>query len=249
MDERGGENEDTGFLPPEPPGPEPELGDRPPQSPPPQGPPAGAQPPGAQPQGPQAPGAPPPGAAPPPGYGYPPPAPGQPPPGQPAPGYGYPPPPPGQAYPPPPGYGYAPGAPAPPGYAYPPPWGYAQQRVPDNGPAVAGFVFSLVAGGLLIISGGISSIISIACAIVGIVYSRKGKRKVDAGETPKHRGLAQAGFIIGWISLGLSLLATIAWTLILIFAITDENFDWGTEPDTVRATAAALGAGARFIGA
>ena len=259
MDERGGENEDTGFLPPEPAGPEPELGDRPPQAPPPHGPAPGAQPPGAgappgaQPQGPppgaQPQGPPPPGAGPPPGYGYPPP-PGQPPPPrQAAPGYGYPPPPPGQAYPPPPGYGYAPGAPAPPGYAYPPPWGYPQQRVPDNGPAVAGFVFSLVSGGLLIISAGFSSIISIACAIVGIVYSRKGKRKVDAGETPKHRGLAQAGFIIGWISLGLSLLATIAWTLILVFAITDDNWDWGTEPDTVRVTAAVLGAGARFIGA
>jgi hypothetical protein len=121
--------------------------------------------------------------------------------------------------------------------------------VPDNGPAVAGFVFSLVSGGLLIISAGFSSIISIACAIVGIVYSRKGKRKVDAGETPKHRGLAQAGFIIGWISLGLSLLATIAWTLVLVLAITDENWDWETDPDTVRVTAAVLGAGARFIGA
>jgi hypothetical protein len=239
VDAHGGENEDTGFLPPEPAGPEPELGDRPPQAPPPQGPPVGAQPPGA----------PPPPPPPPPGFGYPPP-PGQvAPPGQPAPGHGYPPPPPGQPYPPPPGYGYPPGAPAPPGYPYPPPWGYAQQRVPDNGPAVAGFVFSLVAGGLLIISGGLSSVISIACAIVGIVYSRKGKRRVDAGETPKHRGLAQAGFIIGWISLGLSLLATIAWTLILVFAITDDNWDWGTEPDTVRVTAAVLGAGARFIGA
>jgi len=242
VDERGGENEDAGFLPPEPAGPEPELGGRPPQAPPPQGPPPGAQPPGPPP-GAQPPGQPP-GAQP---QG--PQAPGAPPPGQSAPGYGYPPPPPGQAYPPPPGYGYPPGAPAPPGYAYPPPWGYAQQRVPDNGPAVAGFVFSLVSGGLLIISAGFSSIISVACAIVGIVYSRKGKRKVDAGETPKHRGLAQAGFIIGWISLGLSVLATIAWTLVLVLAITDENFDWDTDPNTVRATAALLGAGARFLGA
>jgi hypothetical protein len=228
VEERSGDSEGTGFLPPEPAGPEPELGDRP--TPPP----------------PQAP------LPPPAGYGYPPPPPGQAaPPGQPPPGYGYPPPPPGQAYPPPPppGYAYPPGAPGPPGYAYPPPWGYPQQRVPDNGPAVAGFVFSLVSGGLLIISGGFSSIISIACAIVGIVYSRKGKRKVDAGETPKHRGLAQAGFIIGWVSLGLSLLATIAWTLVLVFAITDDNWDWGTEPDTVRTTAAVLVAGARFIGA
>jgi hypothetical protein len=210
-EERNGESEDQGFLPPEPAGPEPELGSRPPQPPPPQAP--QYQPP------------PPPGHT----YGYPPPPPG----------YGYPPP------PPPAGYGHQ-------QYAYPPPqpqWGYPQQAVPDNGPAVAGFVFSLVSGSLLIISGGFSTIISIVCAIVGIVYSRKGKKKVDAGETPKHRGLAQAGVIIGWVSLALSILATIAWSLVLAFAIADDDFDWGTDPDTVQVTAAALLAGARIIGA
>jgi hypothetical protein len=233
-EERNGESEDQGFLPPEPAGPEPELGGRPPQPPPPQGqqyPPPPQQQPQASPQT----------------YGYPPPPPGYGPPpagygapSPPPPGYGYPPPPPpGQAYPPPPGFAYPPQ----------PQWGYPQQQaVPDNGPAVAGFVFSLVSGGLLIISGGFSTIISIACAIVGIVYSRKGKKKVDAGETPKHRGLAQAGVIIGWISLVLSVLATVAWTLVLAFAIADDDFDWGTEPDTVRVTAAALLAGARIIG-
>jgi hypothetical protein len=213
-EERNGESEDQGFLPPEPAGPEPELGDRPQPQP---------QPPPAQTYG-----YPPPQA---PVYGY------QPPP--PPPGYGYPPPPPpGQAYPPQPGYAYPPQ----------PQWGYPQQAVPDNGPAVAGFVFSLVSGSLLIISGGFSTIISIACAIVGIVYSRKGKKKVDAGETPKHRGLAQAGVIIGWVSLALSILATIAWSLVLAFAIADDDFDWDTEPNTVRVTAAALIAGARIIG-
>jgi hypothetical protein len=213
-EERTGESEDQGFLPPEPAGPEPELGDRPQPQPPPA----------------QTYGYPPPQA---PVYGYQPPPP-------PPPGYGYPPP------PPPPGQAYL----TPPGYAYPPQpqWGYPQQAVPDNGPAVAGFVFSLVAGSLLIISAGFSTIISIACAIVGIVYSRKGKKKVDAGETPKHRGMAQAGVIIGWVSLVLSVLATIAWSLVLAFAIADDNIDWDTEPNTVRVTAAALLAGARIIG-
>ena len=211
MEERSGESEDQGFLPPEPAGPEPELGNRPAPPPPPQ---------------------------PTQTYGYPPPPPG----------YGYPPP------PPPPGYGYQQQQqqppPPPPGYAYvpQPQWGYPQQAVPDNGPAVAGFVFSLVSGGLLIISAGVSTVISVACAIVGIVYSRKGKKKVEAGETPKHRGLAQAGFIIGWVSLVLSVVATIAWTLVLAFAIADDDFNWGTDPDTVTVTAEYLVAGARLIG-
>jgi hypothetical protein len=219
VEERSGDSEDSGFLPPQPAGPEPELGGSPPK-PPPQSPPAGAEPHRVQPQP----------AAPPPGYAYPPPPPGQAPPG-----YGYPPPAAGPAYQPPPGYG------PPPGYAYPQPWGYAQQSVPDNGQAVAGFVFSLVSLGLLVISAGLSTIVSIGCAIAGIICSRNGKRKVDAGETPKHRGLAQAGFIIGWVSLGLSILATIAWIAVFVIAATTD--DPSTDPfETVRA-------GARFIGA
>jgi hypothetical protein len=177
VEQRNGESEDRGFLPPEPAGPEPELGDRPAQPPPPPLAPSPQQ---------------------------------QPPP--PAQTYGY----------PPPGYG----APPPPGYAYPPQqqWSYPQAAVPDNGQAVAGFVFSLVSLGLLVISAGLSTIVSIGCAIAGIVCSRNGKKKVDAGETPKHRGLAQAGFIIGWVSLALSVLATIAWALVLGLAIADEDF-------------------------
>jgi hypothetical protein len=206
VEERSGDSEDTGFLPPEPAGPEPELGDRPAQPPP---------------------------QAPPPAYGYTPPPP---------PGYGYPPPPPspGQAYQPPPGYGQPPAYPPPPGYAYPPPWGYPQQQVPDNGQAIAGFVLSLVSLGLLIISAGLSTIVSIGCAIGGIICSRNGKRKVEAGETPKHGGLAQAGFIIGWVALGLSILATLAWILVIVVAATTD--DPNNDPfNTVTALA-------RFIG-
>jgi hypothetical protein len=95
--------------------------------------------------------------------------------------------------------------------------------VPDNGQAVAGFVLSLVALGLLVISAGLSTIVSLGCAIAGIVCSRNGKKKVEAGETPKHRGLAQAGFIIGWVSLGLSLLATAGWILVIALAATDNS--------------------------
>jgi hypothetical protein len=209
VEERSGDSEDTGFLPPEPAGPEPELGDRPAQPPP---------------------------QAPPPAYGYTPPPP--------PPGYGYPPPPPppspGQAYQPPPGYGQPPAYAPPPGYAYPPPWGYPQQQVPDNGQAIAGFVLSLVSLGLLIVSAGLSTIISIGCAIGGTICSRNGKKKVDAGETPKHRGLAQAGFIIGWVGLGLSILATIFWIVVIVIAATSD--DPNNDPfETVTAVARVIG--------
>ncbi len=104
-------------------------------------------------------------------------------------------------------------------------WGWQPQpRIPDNGTAVAGFVLSMVAGGLLLFTGGLSSIVSIACAGAGIYYSLKGRRRVDRGETPMHRSLAQAGFIIGIVSVVVSILATLAWVAFIIWYATDEDF-------------------------
>ncbi len=65
---------------------------------------------------------------------------------------------------------------------------------------------------------------SVVCAAVGIFYSVRGRRRVDRGETPKHRGLAQAGFIIGIVSLVLAVLATLAYGAILILYLTNDEF-------------------------
>jgi hypothetical protein len=185
------------FLPPQPAGPEPELGERPP-------------PPSDQPYA-------------------------------------------GTQHPPPPGWQQ----PAPPGWQHPPSpgWGYGPQPAqPDNGPAVAGFVLSLIAGGLLLVSVGLSTLISVGCAIFGMIYSRRGKLKVAAGETTKNAGLAQAGWIVGIVSLVLSVLATLFWLLILILALADEDFrdDLEREFDNSESVTAALriaGAAARaFLG-
>jgi hypothetical protein len=117
---------------------------------------------------------------------------------------------------------------APPAQAAPPQyqqtWGYAQQPQADNGPAVAGFVLSIVSVALLFLSAGLSSLISVGCSILGIVYSRKGKKKVEQGETTKNAGLAQAGFIVGIVSLCLAVLATLIWTAVFVAAATDEEF-------------------------
>jgi hypothetical protein len=119
--------------------------------------------------------------------------------------------------------------PSAPATSYQPPqapgWGYqTQQAQPDNGPAVAGFVLSVVSGGLLVITIGLSSIVSLACAILGLVYSRRGKRKVESGETTKNAGLANAGWIVSIVSLVLSSLATILYTVLVIELATDEQF-------------------------
>jgi hypothetical protein len=125
------------------------------------------------------------------------------------------------APPPPPPAAYAPPAQA----AQQQPWGYtAPPPQADNGPAVAGFVLSIVSVALLFLSAGLSSLVSVGCSIFGIVYSRKGKTKVEKGETAKNAGLAQAGFIVGIVSLCLAALATLIWTAVLIAAVSDEEF-------------------------
>ena len=154
--------------------------------------------------------------------------------------YGYPPPPPGYGgyqQPPPPGYGgyQAP----PPGWGQPPQWAW-QPPVPDNGQAVVGFVFSIVGVGLLVISFGLSSIVSVGCAITGIVCSRNGKQKVERGESPKHKGLAQAGYIVGWVGLVLAILATVSWILLIALGDIDTS-SGGTPADLRSAVAVAVG--------
>jgi hypothetical protein len=124
-----------------------------------------------------------------------------------------------------------------------PTWSQApQQAQPDNGPAVAGFVLSVVSGGLLVITLGLSTIVSLACAILGMVYSRKGKRKVESGETTKNAGLANAGWIISIVSLVLSVLATLLYILLVIALATDDEFreDFENEFDDSNTIRAAL---------
>ena len=91
-------------------------------------------------------------------------------------------------------------------------------------PAVTGFVLSLVGGSLLSSAPASPRLISVGLAIAGIVYSRKGSRRVASGETRKHGGLAQAGFVIGIVALVLAVLATIAWITVLVLALTDDDF-------------------------
>lgn len=201
-----------GWLPPESPGPPPDLGGGPPKppdlerpEPPPQQPPAWHAPPQQPPVHPPPPGTPPPATPGTPPAGTPPP--GAPPPGQPG-AYGW-----------HPAYGQHPAWPSPPvwnPYAVP-------DTGPGNGQAVAGFVLGLSAVALLSFSFGLLFVLALPCAVLAIVFGRKGKRRVDDGETHKHRGIAQAGYIMGIVTLILSLLAAAGW--IAIIASDDDFFE------------------------
>jgi heme/copper-type cytochrome/quinol oxidase subunit 2 len=108
----------------------------------------------------------------------------------------------------------------PPGYWQPQQGPAAPQ--PANNDAVAGFTCAIVGISLLFFSGGLSTVVSLILGIVAIPYSRRGKRNVEEGRTPKHKSLASAGFVIGIVTIVLSVLATIAWILVLTLADWEE---------------------------
>ncbi len=93
----------------------------------------------------------------------------------------------------------------------------------DNGPAVLGFCLSVSSAGLLLISAGLSSLISVGLAIPGMLQSRKGSQRVREGLTAKNESLAGAGFVIGIVALVLSVLATIFWVVIAVIVATDDE--------------------------
>jgi hypothetical protein len=131
-----------------------------------------------------------------------------------------------------------------------PTWAQAPQAAqPDNGPAVAGFVLSLVSGGLLVISFGLSSIVSLACAIFGLVYSNKGKGKVARGETTRNAGIANAGWIISIISLVLSVVATVVYAILAVMLASDPEFreDFERELDNSESIRAAVRLAVAFL--
>lgn len=136
---------------------------------------------------------------------------------------------PAPAWSPPPPPGYSPGLP---GYPPPPPpvWQPPVDLGPGNDVAVAGFVLAVGGGVLLLFSSGIAAPVSLILAILGIIFSRKGKAKIAGGETRRHAGLAQAGFIVGIVALVLSVLAALFWIGIIVVAIVSESSQSSGDP-------------------
>jgi hypothetical protein len=113
-----------------------------------------------------------------------------------------------------------------PGYWQPPP---AAPQQPPNNEAVAGFTCGIIGVSLLFFTGGLSTIVSLTLGIVAVPYSRRGKRNVAEGRTQKHKDLAGAGYVIGIITIALSIIAIVAW--VLIFTTVDINWDEFDDPN------------------
>ena len=124
------------------------------------------------------------------------------------------------------------------------PSGYARPQPPNND-AVAGFTCAIVSVSLLFFTGGLSTIVSLILGAVAIPYSRRGKRNVEEGRTAKHKSLASAGLVIGIVTVVLSVIATVAWVLILTLVDWDEVDDSNDDPFKDFGSAALL----RVVGA
>ena len=95
---------------------------------------------------------------------------------------------------------------------------------PSNREAVAGFVCGVVGASLLLLSAGLSSVISLVLGVLGIVYCRKGKRNVEQGRTTEHRDLASGGVVLGIVTTVLAAFATLFWVAILVIAMSEPNW-------------------------
>lgn len=105
----------------------------------------------------------------------------------------------------------------------------------------------------LVVSAGISTIVSLICAVLAIIFGRKGRASVDEGTTRKHRGLAQAGFVMGIVGTALSVLATAFWIVVILVAEDLDDFQYEYDPGLDQAAGPillrAVAHAARLLGA
>ena len=88
---------------------------------------------------------------------------------------------------------------------------------PSNGLAVSGFILGLASVvsffTCAVAIGVLAVMISAPCGIIGIILSAQSRKR------PGQRGLGTAGLVLSICGLALSLLATIAMVLIIIYAV------------------------------
>ena len=136
--------------------------------------------------------------------------------------------PPGPVPPPPvpPAAPYVP-PPLPPGYEqhYRPIYNNPQPRPPANNEATASIVVACGSLTLLIITAGILSPITLVASAIAIPLGHKGKENVDQGKTTQNRDIAVAGFWTGIGGVVLSLIAVIAWIVLIVVAM-NSDINW-----------------------
>jgi hypothetical protein len=138
--------------------------------------------------------------------------------------------PPSEPVPPPP--------PPPPAYTPPPlPPGYEQHyrpiynpqlqhpKGPSNDSAVASIITACASLGFLIITAGILAPLTLIASGIAIPLGIKGRKNVDEGKTTQNRDIAVAGFWTGIAGVALSVIALIAWIVVLVI-VASSDFNW-----------------------
>jgi heme/copper-type cytochrome/quinol oxidase subunit 2 len=109
----------------------------------------------------------------------------------------------------------------------------ASAAPPSNNAAVASIIIACSSIGTLLFTAGVLAPFTLIASGVATYLGHKGKNDVDQGKTPVQRDLAVGGFWTGIGGIVLSVLAIIAWIVIIALIIAadesgsftyDENF-------------------------
>ena len=101
---------------------------------------------------------------------------------------------------------YVPPQPQPATYAY---GGSPARPVPQsNGIGIAGLVLAIL---------GITCVVPVVGSILGVVFGHMGMKAADRG-VADGRQIAKAGFIIGWVGIGLAAVAIVIFIAIIVIA-------------------------------
>jgi hypothetical protein len=103
----------------------------------------------------------------------------------------------------------------------------AGEHPPRNTQAIVSLGVGLAGVALLVLSVGISFLVSLPCAIIAVVVGRQGRRRAQ-GEGIGGARAARAGVVVGWIGIALCVLAAIVW-IVLIVADVDIGTDFGRD--------------------
>jgi hypothetical protein len=104
------------------------------------------------------------------------------------------------------------------------------EHPPRNGHALASLGIGLAGVALLILSVGISFIVTLPCSVIAIVLGRQGRRRAVEEGIGGFRA-ARAGVIVGIAGIVLCVIALVAWIL-LLWLDPDITTDFGRDSPT-----------------
>ena len=95
-----------------------------------------------------------------------------------------------------------------------------------NNPAVVAIALGATGLGLLLVTVGVTFLLTLPCSVLAWVFGAQGRRRVRSGETTRNEGLATAGLITGIIGTVLGIVAAVVWVMVVVNAINDPTAPW-----------------------